>query len=406
MNAPIYDFVLFGASSFVGKIMSQYLLSEQVDGQTFRWAMAGRSEKKLNALKKELGERAAEIPVIIADSFDEAALTSLCQQTKVVASTVGPYDLYGEPLVKICAQSGTHYCDLTGETQWIAEMIEKYQDDAKHSGACIVNCCGFDSMPSDFGVLFLQHHAEKTLGSTCDRVKMRVKAMKGDMSGGTAASIMNIAEKASKDAGLRKKLANPYILCPKGHAFSAYQSENALAKYDSDFDKWQAPFVMATINTRVVHRSNALQDCRYGNNFRYDEAMLCSGRLMAYGITGAMGSFMAASFVPPTRMLLQKFVIPKPGEGPSVKAQEAGFYDLRFQGTTADEQQIKVKVTGDKDPGYGSTGKMLGQAAIYLANVIAQGDYQGGFWTPASLFGIDFVEQLTERAGLTFEVIG
>lgn len=134
--------------------------------------------------------------------------------------------------------------------------------------------------------------------------------------------------------------------------------------------------------------------------------MLCSGRLMAYGITGAMGSFMAASFVPPTRMLLQKFVIPKPGEGPSVKAQEAGFYDLRFQGTTADEQQIKVKVTGDKDPGYGSTGKMLGQAAIYLANVIAQGDYQGGFWTPASLFGIDFVEQLTERAGLTFEVIG
>lgn len=402
-----YDIVVFGATSFVGQILTGYLLESYGIGKDVRWAIAGRSESKLGTLKQSLGPSASELPVIVADAADESALKTLCDQTRVVISTVGPYALYGEPLVKICAETGTDYCDLTGEVQWIRKMVDTYDDKAKASGARIVHCCGFDSIPSDMGVWFLQEKSEETLGAPCQDVRMRVKVAKGEFSGGTVASMMNIAKEAAADPKLRKELANPFSICPPEHRSKTRQPSLKGAEFDNDFGVWLAPFVMGAINTRIVHRSNALQNARYGKEFTYDEAMMTGrgvkGRLAAYGITGALGGFFTASALKPTRWVVEKFV-PKPGEGPSPEAQKNGFYDLRFVGKTTDGKIIKTKVTGDRDPGYGSTGKMLGEAGMSLAFDVPA-EKQGGFWTPSSLLDGKLYERLTRKAGLTFEVL-
>lgn len=405
-EAP-YDLVVFGATSFVGKILSRYLFETCGTGQSVNWAIAGRSSAKLDALKAELGSDADNLPVIVADAADEDAMRSLCEQTRVVISTVGPYALYGEPLVKACATTGTDYCDLTGEVHWIRRMISKYEEQAQESGARIVHCCGFDSIPSDLGVWFLQKNAEEVFGEPCQSVRMRVKVAKGGLSGGTFASMINVAKEAAADPKLRKELANPFSLCPPEHRSQARQPALKSAEFDRDFNAWLAPFVMSTINTRVVHRSNALQNARYGKEFTYDEAMMTGrgskGRLTAYGVTAALGTFVMASAIKPSRWLVEKLV-PEPGQGPSQEDQDKGFYDLRFIGRTADDKAIITKVTGDRDPGYGSTGKMLGQAGLCLAFDIKD-EVAGGFWTPASAMNGKLVERLTSHAGLTFEVL-
>ncbi|MDR9424993.1 MAG: saccharopine dehydrogenase NADP-binding domain-containing protein [Marinobacter sp.] len=405
-EAP-YDLVVFGATSFVGKILSRYLFETCGTGQSVNWAIAGRSSAKLDALKTELGSGAENLPVIVADAGDEDAMRSLCEQTRVVISTVGPYALYGEPLVKACATTGTDYCDLTGEVHWIRRMISKYEEQAQESGARIVHCCGFDSIPSDLGVWFLQKNAEEVFGEPCLNVRMRVKVAKGGLSGGTFASMINVAKEAAADPKLRKELANPFSLCPPEHRSHTRQPALKSAEFDRDFNAWLAPFVMSTINTRVVHRSNALQNARYGKEFTYDEAMMTGrgskGRLTAYGVTAALGTFVMASAIKPSRWLVEKLV-PEPGQGPSQEDQDKGFYDLRFIGRTADDKAIITKVTGDRDPGYGSTGKMLGQAGLCLAFDIKD-DVAGGFWTPASAMNGKLVERLTSHAGLTFEVL-
>ncbi|ASP39361.1 saccharopine dehydrogenase [Bacterioplanes sanyensis] len=415
--AAQYDLVVFGATSFVGQILSHYLAQQFGLNGELTWAIAGRSERKLQALRgsllQELGDDAKHLPIIVADASDETALQQLCNNTRVVVSTVGPYALYGETLVKTCAATGTDYCDLTGEPQWIRAMIDRYQDQAVASGARIVHCCGFDSIPSDMGVYHLQQQAQQQFGQSAKRVKMRVKAAKGGMSGGTVASIVNLTKEAVADPGLRKQLANPFALCPAGHGFSARQPNQKGAQFDRDFNAWSTPFIMAAINTRIVHRSNALRENAYGADFVYDEAMLTGrggkGRIMAGAIVAGLAAFMAGAAIKPSRWLLEKTVLPKPGEGPSPEDQLNGFFDIRFQGTDANGNTITTKVTGDRDPGYGSTGKMLGQAAAALAL-----DYHkdkekvgkdGGFWTPASIFDERFIERLTEHAGLTFEVL-
>ena len=376
-------------------------------GQSVNWAIAGRSSAKLDALKTELGSGAENLPVIVADAGDEEAMRSLSEQTRVVISTVGPYALYGEPLVKACATTGTDYCDLTGEVHWIRRMISKYEKQAQESGARIVHCCGFDSIPSDLGVWFLQKNAEEVFGEPCLNVRMRVKVAKGGLSGGTFASMINVAKEAAADPKLRKELANPFSLCPPEHRSQTRQPALKSAEFDRDFNAWLAPFVMSTINTRVVHRSNALQNARYGKEFTYDEAMMTGrgskGRLTAYGVTAALGTFMMASAIKPSRWLVEKLV-PEPGQGPSQEDQDKGFYDLRFIGRTADDKAIITKVTGDRDPGYGSTGKVLGQAGLCLAFDIKD-DVAGGFWTPASALNGKLIERLTSHAGLTFEVL-
>lgn len=412
MTAPAYDIVVFGATSFVGQILTRYLAEHVADqAETLRWAIAGRSEAKLNEVKRSLGAAGQSLPVIVADAASETQLRALCAQTRVVVSTVGPYALYGEPLIKVCVESGTDYCDLTGETQWIKRMIEKYEPAARKTGARIVHCCGFDSVPSDMGVWFLQQQAMRQYGAPATHVKMRVKTLKGGASGGTVASMINVVQEAAADPFLRKTLLDPYALCPRDHGFEARQHYVRSAEFDNAFDAWIAPFVMAAINERVVHRSNALSGNAYGKRFTYDEAILTGpglkGRLAALATVAGLGAFMAGIVIGPVRSAMQRFLLPKPGEGPSPEAQLAGRYDLRFFGRTDEGQIVRVKVTGDRDPGYGSTGKMLGQAAISLARDLVEDGVKvgraGGFWTPATLFDERFVERLTRYAGLRFE---
>ena len=402
-----HEIVVFGATSFVGQILCRHL-AEQFNAGELDWAVAGRSPEKLDKLRATLADAHRDVPQIVADAADEAALRELASKARVVISTVGPYALYGEPLVKVCAESGTDYCDLTGEVQWIRRMIERYEKTAAASGARIVHCCGFDSIPSDLGVHFLQHKALERFGSPCERVKMRVRGMRGGISGGTVASMMNIAREAADDPALRREIANPYSLCPPDHPTNTRQPSVGFAEHDEDFGAWVAPFVMGGINTRIVHRSNALAERAYGDSFRYDEAVLTGrgigGYVTATSISTAIGAFMLGAGIAPTRWVLEKFV-PAPGEGPGPEAQEKGFFDLRFVGKTADGEILRVKVMGDRDPGYGSTAKMLSQAGLCLARDIGKETTPGGFWTPATIFGDRLIERLRRDAGLTFEVL-
>jgi len=401
--------VVFGATSFVGQILCRYLYGRHgAEGGELRWAIAGRSKAKLQQLRSELGAGAAALPLIVADAADAASLATLCSGTRVVVSTVGPYALHGSPLVRICAETGTDYCDLTGEVPWISRMIAANENTARRSGARIVHCCGFDSVPSDLGVFFLQQQAQQRFGQPCVRVRLRVKALRGGFSGGTAASLMNVLRESAQDPQVRQLLGDPYALCPEAPGRGTPQPNVLLPQFDADADSWLAPFVMAGINTRVVHRSNGLAGSAYGVDFRYDEAMMTgpglAGRARALAVALGLGGFVAATAIAPSRWLLQRFVVPKPGEGPSARAQEQGFYDFRFFGETADGRKLQVKVTGDRDPGYGSTAKILGEAAACLALDVSP-TQPAGFWTPATLLGDALLRRLEAHAGLHFVVL-
>ncbi|MEL6815356.1 MAG: saccharopine dehydrogenase NADP-binding domain-containing protein [Cyanobacteria bacterium J06598_3] len=407
-----YDLVVFGATGFVGRILCHYLLNQVGVNDSVKWAIAGRSTAKLEALVTELGTQAEGLGHITADASDEDSLRALCAQTRVVISTVGPYALYGEPLVKVCADTGTDYCDLTGEPQWVRQMIERYSTAAERSGAHIVHCCGFDSIPSDLGVYYLQQQAKQRFGQTCDRIKMRVKSAQGGVSGGTAASGINVIQEAKINPDLRQELNNPYSLCldvaPEAPQAVEHPATMVPVAYDPDFQGWVSPFVMAAINTRIVLRSNDLMGYPYGKSFQYEEAMLtgpsATGWLAAQGLSLALSGLAVATAFSPTRWLLKNTIIPKQGQGPSQTSQTQGFYDLRFWGVTSKGETLEVKVVGDQDPGYGSTAKMLGQAGLCLAEDFAEADQPGGFWTPASIFGDSLIERLGKHAGLTFEV--
>lgn len=402
-----FDMIVFGATSFVGQILCRYLVHEYTE-PNFTWVMAARSEAKLQALKSELGEKAAAIPVIVADSSDDEAMAGLCQRAEVIISTVGPYALYGEKLVKACAEAGTDYCDLTGEVQWVRRMIDLYEDSARASGARIVNCCGFDSIPSDLGVKFLQDQALKTFGRYCSQVKMRVQATRGGASGGTIASGINARKEAAEDPEIAAQMRDWYSICPRPLNNEAKQRMVGV-EYDEDFKSWVGPFIMAAINTRVVLRSNALRDTPYAPEFVYDEAVLTrdgkagekQAKRLGFGTTLA-GAVLA---IPPLLWLARTFFLPKPGQGPSPAEQLNGFFDIRFHGKTGQGDTIVVKVTGDRDPGYGSTAKMLSQAAISLHRDVDKQAIGGGFWTPASVFGDGLMQRLQAHAGLGFEVL-
>ncbi len=404
-----FNVVLFGASSFVGQILARYLLERHGVGGEVRWAIAGRSKAKLEALRLELGPAAAELPLIIADADHDQSLEDLCALTDVLVSTVGPYALYGSALVKVCAETGTDYLDLAGEPQWIAQMIEQHEAAAKASGARIVHCAGFDSVPSDLGVHFLQQQAVTRFQQPCSRVKLRVKAMRGAASGGTIASMLESVRQASTDPVMRKLLGNPYAFCPPNKVRMPRQPNLNFASYDTDAGAWAAPFVMAGINTKVVHRSNVLTGYGYGPRFVYDEAMLTGkglrGRLAAVGLAMGIAGFIGAAAIKPSRAFMTRFVLPKAGEGPTPKQQENGFYDIRLFGKTASGEQLSAQVTGDRDPGYGSTAKILGEAAVCLALDISKSDKAGGFWTPATAMGDTLIERLREHAGLTFKLL-
>ena len=406
-----YAVVLYGATSFVGQITAHYLTNflsnnKNKDGSNVSWAIAGRDEDKLNKLQAKLESK---VDIIIANSNDTASLDKMTKQTQGIISTVGPYLKYGEPLIKSCAENGTDYVDLTGEAIFIKDMMDKYQDTAKQSGARIVNSCGFDSIPSDLGAYFTQAKAEEKFGETCNVIHMRVKAAKGGISGGTIASMASIFEEAGEDKSRRKQVANPYLLNDDSNVPNVRQDNVSKPVYDSNHKRWLAPFVMATINTRIVHRTNQLLSYEYGRDFKYDEAMWMQdgvkGQLSSYAMSAGLLGFATAMMIKPSRELLSKHVLPKAGSGPSKDEQENGYFDIRHFGQTAKNDTITVKVTGDRDPGYGSTSRMISQAALCLAQDISKKDVGGGFWTPASAMGDKLITRLEAHSGLSFEVI-
>ncbi|WP_300472737.1 saccharopine dehydrogenase NADP-binding domain-containing protein [uncultured Psychrobacter sp.] len=409
-NRP-YAVVLYGATSFVGQITAKYLSQFLADSNDVEWAIAGRDEEKLKKLQSEISDSgsAKKVDIIIANSNDEASLDEMTKQAKVVISTVGPYLKYGEPLIKSCANNGTDYVDLTGEAIFIKDMMDKYQDTASQSGARIVNSCGFDSIPSDLGVYFTQQQAEKQFDEVCEKIHMRVKAAKGGLSGGTVASMATIFEEVGKDKSRRKQVANPYLLNDDADAPNVRQKNVSKPEYDSEHGRWLAPFVMASINTRIVHRTNQLTDYEYGREFKYDEAMWMKdgvkGQLTSYALSAGLFGFATTMMFKPSRELLSKHVLPKSGSGPSKSEQENGYFDIRFFGYTASNDSISTKVTGDRDPGYGSTSRMLAQSALCLAQDISHKDIKGGFWTPASAMGDKLIARLEEHSGLSFEVV-
>ena len=402
-----FDIIIQGATGFTGTLVAEYLLRQYGVGNDLRWALAGRSEEKLHDVRDGLGADACELELIVADSFDKDALQTLAKRTRVVLTTVGPYALYGSDLVAACVNAGTHYCDLAGEVQWIRKMIDTHHERAKETGAKIVHCCGFDSVPMDIGVWFLQEATHEKHGAYCESISMLVKATKGTASGGTLASMMNLIKESRADRSVARTLVQPYSLNPESERDGPDSRDQSSLKYRENAKSWTAPFVMAGVNTKIVRRSHALAGYPYGKDFRYDEAVLTgsgiTGWLKGALMIGGLGTLVLLASFSPSRNFLQRYVLSKPGEGPDRDLQQSGFFNLLQIGKLPDGTIISGKITGDQDPGYGSTSKMLSECAVCLAKDAL--DAKGGVLTPATAMAKPLFKRLQENAGLTFELL-
>jgi short subunit dehydrogenase-like uncharacterized protein len=381
------DIIVYGATGFTGRLVAEYLAHHYKDRKDApKWAMAGRSLDKLAEVRDLIGA-SEETPLIVADASDPASLDAMAASTQVVLTTVGPYQLYGSELVAACVRAGTAYADLCGEPGWMREMIDEHQDAAKASGARITFSCGFDSIPFDLGVLFLQAEAVKRHGKPAPRVKGRVRKMAGGASGGTVASLTETLKAIAKKPSLALLLKSSFALTPGFEGPS--QPTGLIPEYDSATGTWTAPFVMAPINTKNVHRTNFLLGHRWGADLVYDEMVMTTigdaGKAMAEAMAKA-NPFGDAQL--------------KPGEGPSKEQRENGFYDILFIGEYEDGTSVRASVQGDRDPGYGSTSKMLAETGIALL----ENKGEGGVWTPGALLGDALIERLTANAGLTFQI--
>jgi len=408
MNAASreFDVIVVGATGFTGALVAEYLCDRYGVDRSLRWAAAGRSEQKLSALRETLGPAASALPLIVADTLDARAMGELARRTRVVLTTVGPYARYGSEVVAACAESGTHYCDLAGEVQWIRRMIDANDATARKSGARIVHCCGFDSIPMDIGAWFLQREARQRYGACCHAIVLLVRAMKGGASGGTMASMMNLMREARADREVARVLARPYSLNPEGEQRGPDRGDQRGIRFDADTRSWTAPFIMASVNTRVVRRSHALLGYPWGEDFRYHEAIRTGrglgGWFRAATITAGLAGLVGLASFGWSRSLMERFVLPKPGTGPDREARQNGFFKLEQTGRLADGRRIMSRITGDRDPGYGSTSKMLAESAVCLA--LDDLDSGGGVLTPAAAMAAPLLERLTENAGLTFEI--
>lgn len=401
-----FDVIVWGATGFTGRLVAEYLLTRYGDDESLTWAMAGRSEAKLRAVAAELG--ADDIPFFIADSHDRPSLDAMVARGRVICTTVGPYAKYGTELLAACATTGTHYVDLAGEPQWMQAMADEYQDAAQDTGARIVHPCGFDSLPSDIGTFYLQREAQKRFSEPFVSIQLLLKAASGKASGGTVASLLNAVEAARKDGDVARTLVHPYSLNPPGQRQGPDQRDQNGWVFNDDIDAWTAPFVMAGINTKVVRRSNAQMDYPYGKDFRYSEATLTGkgvgGWLKASMMSLGLGSFMIAAAVKPLRSAMQSLFLPDPGEGPNEAERTAGFFNYMAVCKRANGEVLLGKITGDRDPGYGSTSKMLAESAICLAR--NEATCEGGIWSPAAAMGEPLLKRLSENAGLSFSLAG
>lgn len=396
-----FELVLWGASGFTGRLVAEFLFANYAN--SLKWAIGGRSREKLESIAESIAGNKNALPIIVADSADESAMTAMVARTKVVCSTVGPYALYGTPLVKACAESGTHYCDLTGEVQWMHRVINEYQSVAEQSGARIVHTCGFDCIPSDMGVYFLQQQMQRSHKVAASHIKFRAKSFSGGFSGGTVYSMINMMEEMDKDPSIRTLMDDPYLLNPPDSPRGSDVNDQTGAVYDADFNSWTSPFPMAAVNTRVVRRSNALMDFAYGQDFRYDEASLSDSSVKAHMAAFAGQAMMGSMALSPLRKMAGG-LLPSPGEGPSQQQRENGFYEIWFHGRHPSDRScdLRAVVKGDMDPGYGSTSKMLAECAVCLAR--DELSSKGGFLTPASAMGDCLLDRLQNNAGLSFEL--
>ena len=389
MSEQKFDVIVFGATGYTGKLVAEYMKDEYGDDESIKWAIAGRNMDKLMLVKNDLGLK-DEIEMIEVDSSDIDALNKMTSSTKCVLTTVGPYQLYGSDLVQSCASNGTDYVDLTGEPGWMYEMINLCKEQAEKSGSRIVFSCGFDSIPFDLGVYFLQKAFIEKNGKPAERIRGRVQAMNGEFSGGTIASLGATMATLKEKPELIKVLANPFSL---SEGFEGPpQPDDSKVILDEKINMWVAPFVMAPINTKNIHRSNFLLNHMYGENFEYDEMMIAGegedGKMIADAMTTAnpMGGDN----------------VPQPGEGPSKESREQGNYDVLFVAESGDET-MQARVTGDMDPGYGSTSKMIAESALCLVKDCDT--LPGGIYTPAPSMGETLISRLVQRAGLTFDLI-
>lgn len=384
---PEFDIIVYGATGFTGRLVAEYLNNHYGSSDNApKWAMAGRSQDKLEAVRDEIGAP-ADTPLVVANADDDADLEAMCARTKVVVTTVGPYQLYGDKLVAACVKTGTDYTDLCGEPAWMAEKIEEHHEAAKASGARICFSSGFDSIPFDLGVLMTQKAAQERFGKPAPKIRGRVRGMAGTFSGGTAASLGATMKAAAKNPRIINVLRNPFALAPGFDGPS--QPSGMIPQYEKDLDKWAAPFVMAPINTKNVHRTNFLLGHPYGEDFQYDEMMLTS--------PGEAGKKMAQAA---TEMMKNPFGAkpPKPGEGPSKEERENGFYDVLFVAEMGNGETLHYGVKGKYDPGYGSTSRMIAETGIALL----QSDAEGGVGTPGSFLGEALVTRLQEHADISF----
>lgn len=408
-----FDIILWGATGFAGRLVAEYLAANYGEDE-LRWALGGRNEAKLEVVRDELMHefgQAAKVPLVLADATDRASLDEMAARTKVVCTTVGPYDKYGSKLVAACVAQQADYCDLTGEVHWIRDMIDAHHDQARESKTRIVNCCGFDSIPSDLGTLMVQDFAKREFGVPCRHNKMFVTGAKGGFSGGTLDSMSNLMERLSNEPELRRVVGHPYVLNPEGEQRGPDGGTQGSVRHDRDTDLWTAPFIMARINEKVVRRSNAVLDYPYGRDFSYEETMSTgsgvAGAVRAAGLTVGLGAFAGLMSLSPTRNLLKKYVLPSPGEGPSRETIEKGYFRVKHlgRGTSKDGERFEVEATvgADSDPGYGATALMLAESALCLAFDNCEDCVEGGILTPASAMGMALVERLRD-AGMTMEV--
>ena len=395
-----FDVIIWGASGFTGRLVVAHLFKNYGVNGDLIWAMAGRNKKKLKQVRSEIADNS--VPIIIAESNDEVSLKEMIIRTKVICTTVGPYATYGSKLVSLCVNQGTDYCDLSGEVQWMRKMIDQYHKTAKINGVKIVHTCGFDSIPSDMGVYFIQRELKAQIGQLANKIEMRVAGIRGGISGGTYASLTKVMEQAFLNKEVHKVLTNPYGLNPKGKIEGDDIRDLNSIIYDEVSKSWIGPFVMAGINTKVVRRSNALSGYIYGKDFRYDEATM-SGKGLKGRIKGYLMALPLLIMTTKPESFLKKIankILPKPGEGPTKKQREKGFYNLKFYATLKDGSRFLGRVTGDMDPGYGSTSKMLGEAAVCLAKDNLSNI--SGFLTPSIAMGDFLLIRLENRAGLSF----
>jgi short subunit dehydrogenase-like uncharacterized protein len=387
-----FDIVLYGATGFTGQLIAEYLAAHYGSDNSLKWAMAGRSLDKLASVRDAMGAP-ADTPLIVADAGDPASLQAMLGQTRSVITTVGPYQLYGSELLAACAASGTDYLDLCGEPVWMRQMIDAHEATAQSTGARIMFSCGFDSLPFELGVFFVQQQANKVFGAPAGRVKTRIRNATLAFSGGTFASARASFAAAANDLSLVAMLQNPFVLTP-GFEGPKQPRANKPA-LDEDLGAWTAPFVMASINTRNVHRANMLMNFIYGKDFVYDEMILTG-----HGEQGEANAKRIVAAVNAER--LGAVAGPKPGEGPSKDEREAGSYDLLFVAIAPDGRQVRAAVKGDRDPGYGSTAKMMGECAVCLLRDTP--DVAAGIWTPGAAMGEALIKRLVDNAGLSFEV--